>query len=54
MTVQPEADQPKAETVADLVGHRLIEYRGLNEKRNKEIYFTGKSLPLAICLPMGA
>ena len=28
MTVQPEADQPKAETGADLVLHRTIENRG--------------------------
>jgi hypothetical protein len=29
MTVQPEADQPKAETGASLIRHRMIENRGV-------------------------
>jgi hypothetical protein len=57
-----EADQPKAETGADLIRHRLIENRGallkitdrrVERERNKEIYFIGKFLPLATCLLMG-
>jgi hypothetical protein len=48
----------RQEIIARFVGHTFrregrITQRRVETKRNKEIYFTGKSLLLATCLLMG-